>query len=225
MTIGTIFQLGILVKDHCNTPKSFMFTVNDLKNGVLDSHIATMKNKECFARFDSVSSKPIQPFKSAAEIWSSFTISDRCRHYLNDGTNAVILREYIYDLPGEFSCFIHDRKLRAISSTVHIEKSHLAEIISTVNLLTHYTEYDSYTADFVLMNQAVGRSLMLIEINSPVWLFATSGEFDLDVVADYTILLGEYPYIIEYPVLRYTDNVYVESLDSRQQCPSVMAAF
>jgi hypothetical protein len=44
---------------------------------------------------------------------------------------------------------------------------------------------------------------MVIEINTPVWLFATSELFCLDEPWDYNVLLGDYIPEISYPVIKY----------------------
>ena len=50
-------------------------------------------------------------------------------------------------------------------------------------------------------SSALLASLWLIECNTPVYMAATSGRFDLSNEAHRTILCGERPQEIEYPVL------------------------
>lgn len=101
----------------------------------------------------------------------------------------------------EFRCFIHHNKLRAISSEFNIEN--LVEIINMVDNITHICEYEDYCIDFTYhLNK-----LMIIEINTPVWLFTCSGLFCLDEVFDVEILVGEYiPDIINYPILKILND-------------------
>lgn len=186
------------IKDKVNTPKSWIFNAKCLNNGEIDALIDDLDG-ECFARTDSCSTKPTEPYTSSEDIKYSFTNSDRCRDYKKQ---KIIIREYVYGLSKEFRCYIHDRKLRGISSQIYITEKQIEEVEHIVNLITHYTGYDFYSCDFAFHND----KLMLIEINSPVWLFATSGEFDLDVPADRMILFGDYsPDFISYPVVRFGD--------------------
>jgi hypothetical protein len=87
-----------------------------------------------------------------------------------------------------------------------LSKEVIQEVQNIVDKITFYTDYNSYCVDFTF-DQDRDKQLMMIEINSPVWLFATSGRFDLDEGYDYSILLGEYqPDIVNYPVVKsYVD--------------------
>lgn len=68
-----------------------------------------------------------------------------------------------------------------------------------INKIVKLTDNDDCTVDFGFVNEKI----ILIEINSPVYLAATSGYFDLSIPFDYEILLVDYiPEIINYPVIR-----------------------
>jgi hypothetical protein len=68
-----------------------------------------------------------------------------------------------------------------------------------VNKIVKLTDNDDCTIDFGF----VYHDIILIEINSPVYLVATSGYFDLSLPFDYEILLGDYnPELISYPIIR-----------------------
>lgn len=114
----------------------------------------------------------------------------------------VVIREYLKLDNIEFRCFIHNKKLRAISSEEKI--SNIEEIENVISKITHYMEYDDYCVDFTYYNG----KLMLIEINTPVYLFATSGLFDLTNPYDYEILLGKIVPEINYPILRFSENEF-----------------
>lgn len=185
-----------IVKDLIFTPNSFIMEYEDLFNGEIDSLINTLPGKQCFARLDTLSSKPSKPYISSKGIRKDFISSNRTNSYFNKDMK-IIIREWIDLKSFELRCFIHDRKLRAISSEMEI--FNVNEIIKAVDKITFYTEYDSYCVDFTYHDD----KLMLIEINTPVWMFGCSGLFDLDVPFDLEVLLGEYiPDIIDYPVIK-----------------------
>lgn len=178
------------------TPKSWIMKYEDLFNGNVDELIATLPGKCCFARLDHASAKPKKPYFTSQEIIESFQKSDRCSSYFTNDM-PVIIREYLILSSEEFRCFVHDKKFRAISTESEIPD--IDKVRRLVDKLTFYSEYESYCADFTFYNG----ELMLIEINTPVWLFATSGLFDLDVPYDREILCGEYQgELIDYPVVR-----------------------
>ncbi len=198
-------------KDHPNgfhfihTPRSYILEFQSLtenEGSIVNALIASMPNQQCFARLDCVSAKPKKPYRSAQEILDSFRSSDRCRPFLGQ---KVVIREYKTLCGGEFRCFIHDKTFRAISTEFTLPNRIVEEVKEMVEKITFYTDYVSYCVDFTFDHDC-GDKLMLIEINSPVWLFATSGLYDLDEGYDYAILLGTYqPEIIDYPVIRCQD--------------------
>lgn len=188
-----------IIKTLCKTPESFIFDPCNLCDGAIDRKIAELPNNECFARLDPLSSKPLWSYKNSNEILASFSNSERCKGFL--GTK-VIVREFVYDLCGEFRCFIHNKRLRGISTPILLTEEQCLGVIKMVNQITHHTDYNDYSIDFAWKNN----ELTLIEINTPVWLYASSGEFDLTDVRDIEILLGEYiPDIIDYPVIKISN--------------------
>lgn len=179
-------------------PKSYILSYKDLFNGVIDNIICTLPNKQCFARLDTLSSKPTAPYKNSNQIIDDLKMSSRTKDYFTESM-PVIIREYL-DLTGfEFRCFVHGKKLRAISSEGNLTNTNIEEIKVLVDKITFYTDYDSYCIDLTYYQD----KLMVIEINTPVWLFATSGLFCLDEPCDLSILLGQYnPDILTYPIVR-----------------------
>jgi hypothetical protein len=201
---------NILIENNIKTPYSEFITMEILIENpkLVDDKIKTFKNSQVFARTDSCSSKPSNPFYSADEIINSLKFSDRTNNFINDSKSIVVLREYISNISDyyEFRCFVHDGKLRGISSAqpinckFKIEKI-LSNIIKLINNIIFYTEYDMCTID-IAINQ-FDQDIIIIEINTPVWLCATSGLFDLTNNYDYEVLLGTYkPDIIEYPIIK-----------------------
>lgn len=188
--------------DPTHTPQSFIMNFNDLLYGEIDTLISTLPNKQCFAKLDTISSKPTVPYTCADEIKNDFIQSLRTRDYFTPSMK-IIIREWVPFDSFEFRCFIHDKRFRAISSEGQLTFAQLQEITKYINELTFYTEYDAYCADMTYYRG----TLTLIEINTPVWLFATSGAFSLDEPYDYELLLGEYiPDILSYPVVRIQSN-------------------
>jgi hypothetical protein len=177
-----------------------------LFNGKIDKQIAEMPNKNCFARLDTLSSKPKKPYKNSLEIILDLSKTPRTSQYFTKEMK-IIIREYLdFDLDSktncniEFRCFVHNKQLRGISSEGEIKD--LNEVIENINKITFYTDYDSYCADFTYYNN----KLILIEINTPVWLFGCSSLFSLDEPFDLEVLTGKYiPEIISYPII-YTNK-------------------
>lgn len=187
-----------IIKDNVYTAKSHICSYDDLFNGKIDEIINTLPESKCFARLDTLSSKPTSPYYSSTEIIQDLQRSERTKLYFQQNM-PIIIREYLDLHSFEFRCFVHDKKLRGISSEDHIHISKIKEIIQTINYITFIAEYDSYCADFTYHDG----KLMLIEINTPVWLFACSGLFCLELVYDVEILMGKYiPDIINYPVIK-----------------------
>ena len=188
-----------IVKDLCKTPKSFIFAPENLHDGTIDKQISKLPNKECFARLDPLSSKPHYPFVNSKQIVESFSNSERCSGFLN---TKVIIREFVHGLYDEFRCFVVRKRFRGISTPIPLSEEQVLQIGKLVNLITHYTDYNDYSVDFGWVNG----ELILIEINSPVWLYATSGEFDLNDIVDREVLLGKYiPDIVNYPVVKVSN--------------------
>lgn len=190
-----------IIKDAVYTPKSYICSYDDLFNGKIDKIIKTLPGSKCFARLNTLSSKPTSPYYNSTQIIQDLQRSERTKPYFVENM-PIIIREYLDLHSFEFRCFVHDKKLRGISTEDHIHISKIKEIVQTINHITFITDYCSYCADFTYCN---GR-LMLIEINTPVWLFATSGLFSLELPYDLEILIGTYmPDIINYPVVK-TEN-------------------
>lgn len=193
------------LQQHSNIPtfESVILQWGDLFNGKVDEVIQQWGG-QCFARLDPCSSKPTAPFTSAREVQEHIEQSEQTNQLLGKPSIPLILRKWYPNLGGEFRCFVHDSQLRAISSEEHLSAGTIEAVQEALAKITHCCEYANYCADFTL----IGGQLHLIEINTPVWLFATSGLFDLSVVADREILVGEYiPDIISYPVVRCQEDV------------------
>lgn len=190
------------MKGNIPTPKSWIFEIDDLFNGEIDRTIKTLGN-ECFARLDYCSSKPTAPYTCSEDIYHDLNKSDRCKPYMDRQNLKIIVREYLHELSKEIRCFIQNFQFRAISSQIPLTDKQIEDIKELVHRITHYSDYNDYSCDLAFYKG----KLILIEINSPVWLFATSGEFDLNDVADRTILLDQYIFEdIDLPIVKYTQN-------------------
>lgn len=184
------------IKDTICTPTSFIVKMSDNVDNIINS----LPNKECFARLDILSAKPLTPYKNTKEILEHIYSEHRTYSEITDNTKLII-REWLYNLKNEFRCYVHDTKLRAVSCdfSCKIITNVLKEIRKYVNDIIKLCEYDDFSVDFAFHNN----KLILIEINTPVYLCATSGNFDLSNTYDYEILLGDYiPDIISYPIIR-----------------------
>jgi hypothetical protein len=203
------------------TPKSYLFNIDLLLNGcflfkphssehclfnlkepncsIIDKLIQSLPGKKAFARLDSCSSKETNPFLNAQEIFDSFRSSERTNQYLYEINHILVIREWVdltnYD---EIRCFVYQSKLRGISSSKSFTKRQIHQLSHIVDEIICATEYDSCSIDLCINDDDV----ILIEINSPVWLFATSGYFDLTDPFDYEVLLGEELDMITYPQVR-----------------------
>jgi hypothetical protein len=203
----------ILVNNNINTPYSEFINVKELTENpnIINQQIQQFKNSHVFARTDSCSSKPSNPFKSAEEILDSLKKSDRTSCLIKNPNCRIVLREYIEDINNyyEFRCFVHNNEFRGLTSSQPVElffnvTSFLLEkIIKLVKKVTYYTEYDMCTIDIAINKFDYQKEIIVIEINTPVWLCATSGLFDLTDSYDYEVLLGKYnPEIIRYPIIK-----------------------
>jgi hypothetical protein len=204
----------ILYHNGINTPKSYLYDVSVLfdcnKIECLNKFIESFSNQEVFARLDSCSSKPTTSFKTCQEILSSLDQSERTIKYLHEENHKFIIREFI-DMSKyyELRCFVYQHKCRGITCPV-LEFQFTAQlkkhIIEFIDKIIYFTEYDSCTID-ICISISNSYELLFIEINSPVWLFATSGLFDLSNSYDFELLLGEdQSDILSYPEIRYLDK-------------------
>jgi hypothetical protein len=199
-----------LVKDQIKTPTSYIFQMEDLHNGNIDKLLETLPTNECFARLDSCSTKPEKAYKSSLEIVNDIYKNSRTFNEIENSTK-IIIREWVYGITNEFRCYVHDSKLRGISCEKSTHRRRITENIviinQNVNKITKITEFDDYTVDFGFDSPD---NLIMIEINSPVYLAATSGNFDLIIPGDYEILLGDYiPDIINYPIIKCNETADV----------------
>ena len=153
--------------------------------------------KHVFARLDSLSTKPLNPYTSIQEIIQDMKNSDRTRECLKDRNHKLILREWI-DLTDfiEIRCFIEDKKIRGISGGGKNNKDLIVEICEKISFLC---DYENFTLDIAIKDN----DFYIIEINTPVWLCSTSGYFDLTNTYDKELLLGKYnTEIFNYPEIR-----------------------
>lgn len=177
------------------------FTVADLfaRPHAVDAAITAMPGARCFARLDTCSSKPDCPFYSAKEIAEHITASTRTQFVAaKDPTHRLILREWIADIDARFweiRCFVVAGVLRGISgphcanAKMRAFRRYLADIKTMTTAIVQNTGYSDCTVDLLIPRTCSDR-LQLVEINTPVWLFATSGLFDITLPADVAILCG-----------------------------------
>jgi hypothetical protein len=226
----------ILVENQIKTAKSYIFQLSDLyatDTTNIDKKIREMPGEHCFARLDSCSSKPEDPFKTAAEIRAHLENSDRtahiCEWWVKGGVDHhLILREWINEIDDlyELRCYVHDKKLRGISGPYCVDVNETtmsrmflwkAAIRAFINNILHNTDYDHCVIDLLLpincFDHAGGHiglkdKLEVVEINTPVWLFATSGLFDIQNPQDIAILCGDFDSDISssYPFWKFTDT-------------------
>jgi len=199
----------ILIEFDIKTPYSnIFFNLYDLKynQSRINDVIKLQFNGKVFARLDTCSTNPNKPYTNAQEILDDISTNERTK-YVTDNTHKIILREYI-NLTGyiEIRCFIEDKKLRGITSTDENNEEPtniiLTLIKKLVDKIVFYSEFDNCTLDFAVNN--ITNDCILIEINTPCWLCATSGFFDLSLSSDIEILFGLYkPEYINYPVLKF----------------------
>lgn len=159
-----------------------------------------MPNKQCFAKLDSLSSKPKKPFNSANEIINDFENDERTKYLFAEKNMKIIIREWVDLNEIEFRCFIKNKKLRGISSEGIISFVNICKINNLVEKIIHYTEYEDCCIDMTFYCN----ELLVIKINTPLWLFSTSGYFYLDDENEKNILLGDY--YLGYPVLKYSEH-------------------
>lgn len=202
------------------TPKSIIVDLDILFTNPeeINNIILNMPNQKCFARLDSCSSKPDKPFRTAQEIIESISKSERTKRYLNEREHKLILRDYIDELDDNnynIRCIIQDKILRGISGPYEIvlDNENINKLIQLkrkiktfINHVIEITEYDNATIDLYISHDF--ENIMLIEINTPVWLYASSGLFDIKNQYDSHLLFEdiEEDLINEYPEMRITNG-------------------
>lgn len=192
-----------------STPTSFILPQSSLLNNTCDNIINLLGGK-CFARLDRCSAKPEFSYSNSKEIIEDLKRSDRTNEYYKKGMDIVI-REWLPNILCEFRCFVFDDKLRGISvgnDDTDLQwndkvKEKLDMIKSIILIISRDCQYEDFTADFCFnINKNQEIVLTLIEINTPVYLCASSGKFDLEQGYDYNVLLGDYDKdLIDYPVI------------------------
>lgn len=208
----------ILINEKINTPLSRITTLNRLykKPKKINKIINTQFNGKVFARLDRCSSKPESFFKNSGEIKKSLKMSNRTNQFLNDKEHKLILREYINDINDyhELRCIVHDNKLRGVSgpqnnrymikdNDIKKIKQNLCQYIDNI---CYITDYNCATIDILIKKDNIYNieEYIVLEINPPVWLTATSGLFDLSSPEDTNILFEKYCKYIDYPIIKYT---------------------
>lgn len=209
----------LLVEANINTPFSIISDLYTLYNdpNKINNYIKTLSNKQCFSRLDSCSSKPENSFYNHLDIIESITNSSRTNIYLNDLEHKLILREYIENIESDYysaRCYVHNKILRAISGPYYVDnipsKTIKYKIEKFINKIIEITEYNCATIDIIIPKNFTN-NFIVIEINSPCWLFATSGLFDLNIPYDVSLLFENINEFIDYPEMRIT-NKYDESI-------------
>jgi hypothetical protein len=204
----------LLVEYNINTPYSIITDLYTLYNNSnkINEYINQLQNNHCFARLDTCSSKPESPFNNHNEIITSLSSSSRTNIYLHNLEHKLILRTYIENIEKDYysaRCFIHNQSLRGISGPYFVdnipEKKLKYEIELFVKKIIEATEYNCCTID-ILVPKTYKNDFIVIEINSPTWLFATSGIFDLSIPYDISLLFEDKIEYIEYPEMRVTNK-------------------
>jgi hypothetical protein len=168
----------------------------------IDASIKFMPGGKCFAKLDNVSTKKGKPYYNCESILEDFYKTSRTFNSLTYNSKIVI-REWV-EFDYEFRCFIHDGTFRAIScEDKNIILPYINEIKKTISDIVFYTDYDACTIDLAIYKNKI----FLVEINTPVYLFASSGNFDLSSNYDRNVLIGDYiPEYLKYPVIRDSKN-------------------
>ena len=184
------------------TPKSYMIKISELESK--GSNIIKLLKDQCFVRLDTASPKKIQKHNSIKTIPDYLNSSERTRESFKDPNHMIIFREWIEcNSNNEIRCFVKDKILRGISGPYNckplISKK---SIINLVNKIVKQTEFDDCSIDLLIDND----ELILIEINSPCYLFASSGLFTLHNPEHQMILFEPISEYINYPIWIYQNN-------------------
>lgn len=207
--------------DNIKTAKSI---ICDMKCSNIEE-IFNQLNKPVFVRVDRTSSKSNKVFKSWSDAYNDLITSINTRNIVLSRNSNYIFREAILDISNmiEFRCFVFKKILRGISicfesdlkyKNIHLFKSVILSFISKVVISTELNDcsIDLCLSKIQLYNLLNNisidlSSLQLIEINSPVYLYATSGLFELDLPRHKEILVGKLqPDIISYPVILFQNH-------------------
>lgn len=194
----------------CKTPKSYIFSIENLFDGSINNLIERLPNKECFARLDNCSSKSEKSFKSSQEIYDSFISSDKTKNYMKDKKMLLIIQKWLPNIKSKFTCFFNDGNFRAISTDNNTLKyfSKIDNIITKLNNLLNdicfYCDYKDFTVDFCICEENNKIEIQLIDINKPIYMSSclSLDKINLSVPHIREILLGKYrPDIIDYPII------------------------
>lgn len=202
------------LKQYCSiyTPNSIIIPLKDVYNNYenINQIIKTFPNGYVFSRLDTASTKPTHPYTNIEDILENMKQSERTMNHIKDMEHNLVLREWI-DLTNyyELRCFIEDKKLRAISGTTvfhHIPSKKIKKILQKISEdISIFCDYSSFVLDIAIpiYNELDTTKYYIIEINTPTWLCATSGLFDLTVPYDIHLLTEEYNNeLFTYPEMR-----------------------
>lgn len=185
-----------------------------------ESHIKEMMilNEDCFpngyfVRLDSCSSKNIRSYSALEynKAIEDIKSTDRTHYQLEiDPEQKWILRDWKPEWHDgnhyEIRIFIYNGEARAISINYRkISVEIVSKLRNGINNFTKQlieeTDYDDCTADVITSDFD---NFELIEINSPVYISATSGNFDLSLPRDLEILFGDVDLdVVKLPVIAY----------------------
>jgi hypothetical protein len=188
--------------------------------------ISKVFGNRAFCRLDSVSPKSGAVHVSDKTILTDLLSSERTAPFVRNiqrEDHRVVIRKYIDQIDEDYyelRCFVHGKQLRAISGPgyTNITRRDFArtapilknEMRKFVKRIVGAVAYDDFVVDIIVPKcmfepnvEMYNSAFVVIEINTPVWLFATSGLFDLSIPSHVEILTGTYqPTIIAYPVIR-----------------------
>lgn len=213
-----------LLKDGIKTPYSVVCSMSDPD---VENKFNQM-SKPVFVRIDRTSSKSNLAFYFWRDAYNDLVKSVRTKEIVLSKASNYIFREYITDISKmiEFRCFVFKKMLRGISicydENVKYKNINLLKRIikSLVNRIIISTELDDCTIDLCILKSELHNllnnteiktnSLTLIEINSPVYLYATSGLFELNLPYHQDILTGPPKQdILSYPIILLQNNTSI----------------
>lgn len=230
-----------LLLDQIKTPKSIICSMKNLDvENIFNEFLSNLKennnkteteNTKVFVRVDRMSAKTYKGYNKFEEAYNDLIKSEKTREYVFSKLSNYIFREYISNIEDmiELRCFVFQKRLRGISFGIDFETKFknidLFKIMvrTFVNKITFSTELEDSTIDLCIDKNQISNlfnnisinldSLTLIEINTPVYLLATSRLFELDLPSHKSIFVGEYqPDIISYPVILIQTNSTIFSI-------------
>jgi hypothetical protein len=214
----------LIISDGIKTPLSIFIEKSENNIGEKIDEAINKLGGKAFIRLDTASSKNLIFHINNTTVFTDLSSSERTRPTLtNNKKHNIVIRKYLDDINNmyEIRCFICKGILRGMSGLydTNIKLTNIQllklEINKFIKRVICATEYKDCTIDIIinkndcndfLISDNIKIDIILLEINSPVSLLATSGLFNLSLPFDRELLCGPINEFINYPQFILSNN-------------------